>query len=159
MDAVKIHAMGGASPAEKVTVHHNTNPTTTFPAVCLLDGDQPDAADPARRIHVLPGTVAPETHVFQRVSARLDELVAKLTVALHLPVHRQETVKSVIQRRGLTNRDRHLIWEQIGEDLDFTSGHTVATAFLATWAQAYPEEVTQIVAALGEALPIRAART
>ncbi|WP_309138679.1 AAA family ATPase [Nocardia cyriacigeorgica] len=156
MDAVKIHAMGGASPAAKVTEHHNANPTTTFPAVCLLDGDQADHVDPARRIHVLPGAIAPEDHVFQRVSARLDEVVAKLTVALHLPVHRQERVKSVVQQRGLTNRDRHLIWEQIGEDLDFTSGHIVATAFLATWAQAYSDEVTQIVSALGEALPIRA---
>ncbi|WP_249040516.1 ATP-dependent nuclease [Nocardia cyriacigeorgica] len=159
MDAVKIHAMGGASPAEKMTEHHNANPTTNFPAICLLDGDQAARVTPAKRIYTLPGVVAPEEHVFHRVLQRIDELAAKLTVALHLPVHRQEEVKSVIQRRGLTNRDRHVIWQQIGEDLDFTSSHTVSTAFLATWAQAYPEEVTQIVTALGDLLPVRGAGT
>ncbi|MFD5180954.1 ATP-dependent endonuclease [Nocardia sp. NPDC058379] len=155
MDAIKIHAMGGASPAMKVTEQHNANPTTTFPAICLLDGDQAEHVDPTRKVYALPGTAAPEAHVFQQVLDSLDELAAKMTVALHLPINRQEDVIAAVQNRASTNRDRHVIWEQIGEDLDFLSGHTVATAFLAIWAQAQPAQVSELVDSIGDALPRR----
>jgi hypothetical protein len=56
--------------------------------------------------------------------------------------------------RLLTNYDVHVIWEQIGEDLDFTAGRTVAAAFLAIWAQEFPEEVTTLVDQFRELLPI-----
>ncbi|WP_459549910.1 ATP-dependent nuclease [Nocardia sp. X0981] len=156
MEAIKIHAMGGASPAIKVTVQHNADPTSTFPAICFVDGDQASEVDPDNRIFTLPGSASPEAHVFHCVERRLDELAARLTLALHLPIERQEEVKSVVRQRALTNRDIHVIWEQIGADLDFMSGHTVASAFLATWAQAWPEEVKELVNKLGDLVTRRA---
>ena len=126
-----------------------------IPSVCLLDGDQAEYANSDHRIYNLPGTSSPEAHVLNQVSERLDELAAKLTIALLLPIEQQERVKRVVRQRALTNWDRHVIWEQIGEDLDFTSGHTVASAFLAIWAHSYPGEVSRIVDALGDLLPRR----
>ncbi|GAA3126875.1 hypothetical protein GCM10020254_87840 [Streptomyces goshikiensis] len=60
-----------------------------------------------------------------------------------------------MSERALTNWDRHMIWEQIGGDLDFTSGHIVKSAFLTTWALKFPEEVQDLVKAIGEQLPRR----
>ncbi len=155
LDAVKVHAMGGAQPAIKVNEQHKANPTTAFPSVCLLDGDQAEHANSDKRVYTLPGTRSPEAHVLNRVLERLDELAAKLTVALLLPLDQQERVKRVVRQRAVTNWDTHVIWEQIGEDLDFTSGHTVASAFLAIWAQAHTDEVDHLVDELGDLLPRR----
>lgn len=61
----------------------------------------------------------------------------------------------MVRERSLTNWDRHMLWEQIGGDLDFTSGHIVKSAFLTTWAQKFPEEVTALVEAIDDKLPRR----
>jgi hypothetical protein len=87
----------------------------------------------------------PESHVFDLVFERLDDLAAKLTVSMQMPTSAQERVKRVVGDRAFTNRDRHLIFEQIGEDLDFAAGMTVANAFLAMWTQERPEEVNNLI--------------
>jgi predicted ATPase len=135
MDAIKIHAMGGANPAIKVNEQHNVDPTATFPSVCLIDGDQPDLVNIDRRVYALPGPSSPEMFIFNRIYERLDEVAARLTVSMQLPSSRQEDVKKVVRNRQLTNRDPHVIFQQIGDDLDFTAGYIVANAFLAVWAQ------------------------
>ena len=139
--AIKVHGMGGHDPAVKVNVQHNNDPTRTFVSVALVDGDQPELADDARKIYVLPGDTYPEAHVFDTVLSELDTVVARLTLGLNLPVTDQSRVKSVIEQRASTNRDRHIIYEQIGADLDFTAELVVRNAFLAQWAQVKPDEV------------------
>ncbi|WP_431885172.1 ATP-dependent nuclease [Micromonospora wenchangensis] len=155
IDAIKIHAMGGAGPAIKVNEQHNIDPTSTFPSVCLLDGDQAELADDVKRVFLLPGSTLPESYVFSRVLDRIDVVAARLTAAMQLPLGRQEAVKNVVRQRALTNRDRHVIWEQIGEDLDFTAGFIVASAFLAVWGQEYPQEVQELVGKFVDLVPKR----
>jgi ABC-type phosphate transport system ATPase subunit len=155
IDAIKIHGMGGADPAIKVHQQHNVDPTAAFPSVCLIDADQATKADPARRIYTLPGHGDPEAHVFDVVHDRLDHVAAKLAVSLQLPASAQERVKQVVRDRALTNRDRHTVFEQIGEDLDFTAGLIVSTAFLAIWAQERPSEVTALVSNFSDLAPTR----
>jgi len=153
LDGIKVHRMGGASPAMKVNAQHNLDPTNAFPSVCLLDGDKEGSANPDNRVYLLPGDAHPETHVLNRVMARIDTLAARLTVSLQLPPAQQENVKSKIKQRCLTNRDVHVIWEQIGEDLDFTASYTVRTAFLSIWAQEYPEDVCELLDPFQELIP------
>jgi hypothetical protein len=65
---------------------------------------------------------------------------------MQLPSGQQDRVGAVVRERSLTNRDRHIIYQQVGDDLDFHSaGMIVASAFLAVWAQEYPDEVTSLV--------------
>lgn len=155
IDAIKVHGMGGAGPAMKVNEQHNLDPTATFPSICIVDGDHPELADPDKKIYILPGDQFPEAHVFQRVLERLDVAAARLTVSMQLPASQQERVKTVVRARALTNRDRHVIYEQIGEDLDFTAGLIIASAFLAVWAQEYPEEVERLVGQFSDLVPER----
>lgn len=155
LDAIKIHGMGGAHPAITVNEQHNADPTARFPSVCLVDGDKREEMDEAARVFALPGEQSPEAHIFQRVLDRLDVDAARLTVSMQLPPSAQERVKEVVRERVLTNRDRHVIFEQIGEDLDFTSRATVAQAFLAIWAQGYPDEVEELISGFVDQLPRR----
>ncbi len=155
LDAVKIHGMGGADPAIKVNNQHNIDPTSSFPSVCVLDGDQAHRVDASERIFALPGHSSPEAHILGRVLERLDALAAKLAMYLQLSLHQQERVKEVVRQRAMTNWDRHVIWEQIGADLDFTAGNIVASAFLTAWALEFPEEVNDLVESLGDLLPRR----
>lgn len=153
MDAIKIHSMGGEAPARKVNEQHNIDPTSKFPSIAILDGDQ--GSHISTTVLTLPGVSDPETHVFDAVFSRLETVAARLAVSLQLPPSSQERVKERVTSRALTNHDRHTIFEQIGEDLDFTSGHVVASAFLAMWAQEYPEEVTTLVDGFRDRLPLR----
>lgn len=155
MDAVKVHAMGGWGPAITVNEQHNQDPTATFKSVCLLDGDQRGKADETSRIFALPGDQSPEAHVFQRVFDRLDNEAARLAVSMQLPSGSQERVKDAVRQCLLTNRDRHLIFGQIGDLLDFTAEETVENAFLAIWAQTNRDEVDELLAGFIDELPRR----
>jgi hypothetical protein len=89
------------------------------------------------------------------VHDRLDHVAARLTVSMQLPSSAQERGKQVVRDRALTNRDRHTVFEQIGEDLDFTAGLAVASAFLAIWAQECPAEVTSLLSNFSGLLPMK----
>ncbi len=154
MKAVEVHGMGGADPAIKVNAQHNVDPTSSFPSICIIDGDQEGKANPTERVFALPGHGDPEAHVFDVVNDNLEKLAARLAVSLQLPASAQERVKKVVADRALTNRDRHVVFEQIGEDLDFISATTVANAFLALWAQERPQEVTALTAGFEDLLPL-----
>ena len=153
IDAVKVHGMGGAAPAVKVNEQHNLDPTVGFPSIALLDGDQTQLENREARVFLLPGPEIPETHVFAGVRARIDEVAARLAVSLQLPSTHQDRVRAVVNNRAVTNRDRHVVFQQIGDDLDFLSAYTVANAFIALWAQEYPEEVRRMVEPFAELLP------
>lgn len=155
IDAVKVHGMSGADPAIKVNEQHNLDPTRNFPSVCFIDADQSAKAHPGKRVYVLPGTSDPEAHVFDVVLGRIDHVAARLAVSMQLPTSAQERVKQVVRDRALTNRDRHVVFEQIGEDLDFTAALIVASAFLAIWAQERPEEVAALVANFADLAPMK----
>jgi ABC-type multidrug transport system ATPase subunit len=156
LDAIKVHAMGGATPAKRVNEQHNRDPTAQFPSVALVDGDKDAIADPSGKVFVLPGGRAPEDHIFQRVLDVLETQAARLTISMQLPIEMQERVKQVVSARGRTNRDRHMIFEQIGEDLDFTAGAIVSQAFLAIWAQTNRPEIKAIFDAFVDLLPMQA---
>jgi energy-coupling factor transporter ATP-binding protein EcfA2 len=168
---IKIHALGGAAPARDHTRFHNSNPTRSFPAMCLLDGDKrlEDGFMPEQVIfdHALssgryadivfaPGESSPEEYVFDRIVENIDKvgnLLGKLTLALLLDTPMQERVRESINRRSKTNHDRHNVFAQVGEDLDFLSETVVKRAFVNTWANAFPVEVARIWDPAADLLP------
>lgn len=162
---IEIHSLGGASPARDHTRFHNSNPVRRFRAVALLDGDKrsedgytPDEiADPretgetslSRRADIVygPGDGHPESAVFEDIHDNLDtigNLLGKLTIALQLDTPMQSRVRASIEERRRTNRDVHVIFGQIGEDLDFLSESLVQRAFLSAWANTFPDKVSEI---------------
>ena len=162
---IEIHSLGGASPARDHTRFHNSNPLRKFRAVALLDGDKRgedgyesreiteatdnDETPTAGRADIIygPGDSHPETAVFEDIHDNLDQignLLGKLTLALQLDTPMQGRVRQAIEERRRTNRDVHVVFAQIGEDLDFLAESLVQRAFLTTWANAFPEKVAEI---------------
>lgn len=144
LSAIKVHGMGGHDPAIKVNRYHNGDPTRRYESVALVDGDQRALVDPNEQVFSLPGTVDPEAHVLDTVLAEIETVAARLTAALNLPLSDQERVKDTVRRRAQSNRDRHIIFAEIGEDLDLTAELVVQNAFLAQWAQLVPREVDEM---------------
>jgi hypothetical protein len=140
--------MGGARTVNR---QRNVDPTRTFDSICILDGDQ--SADPSHNVFVLPGDTYPENYVFDFVLSNIDDLAAKLTVMLGLRVEQQESVKEAVRKRALTNADRHMIFEQVGEDLGFLAGLVVKNSFLTLWAQS-GQNGREMVAPFLDRLPV-----
>lgn len=145
LSVISVHGMGGHDPAIRVNHHHNLDPTRTFESVAIIDGDQRALSSEEDRVFVFPGDSDPEAHIFDVVHRDLNTLAARLTVALNLPITEQSRVASIVNERALLNEDRHIIFAQIGEDLDFTSEVIVQNAFLALWAQVRPGEVADLI--------------
>ncbi|MGI5187139.1 ATP-dependent nuclease [Promicromonospora sp. CA-289599] len=162
---IEIHSLGGAAPARDHTRFHNANPLRRFRVAALLDGDKRnedgyesrEITDPSDttdtpgegRADLVygPGDGHPEATVFEDIQGSLDivgNLLGKLTLALQLDTPMQSRVRASIEERNRTNRDIHLIFGQIGEDLDFLAESLVQRAFLSTWANAFPEKVAAV---------------
>jgi predicted ATPase len=151
LDAIEIHAMQGDGTAVKINEHHNADPTVAFPSVCFLDGDS--RQETGDRVFRLPGEV-PETYIFYKVVECIETAVARLAAGLHVPLSRQAEVIEVARDVGLTCRDPHLLFAQIGERLGLLSEIIVRGAFLGVWADDYPEEVEALFAPLDDLLPL-----
>jgi hypothetical protein len=121
--SIKIHGLGGASPARDHTRFHNAKPTKSLPAVALLDGDkrQEDGFYPKELLEdesegsppigvditFGPGDGSPEAAVFGQVLQNLDKignLIGKLTLAMQLDTPRQARVRASLEERASTNR-------------------------------------------------------
>jgi AAA domain, putative AbiEii toxin, Type IV TA system len=144
MLGAEVHKLGGAGVVRKLTIAHNDNPSIAFKAMGIVDGDVPSEVDEERHVYAFPGTGDPELHVANAVADKLDSVAARLALNLGLRSSDQQRVADAVRSRILTNRDPHLVFEQIGEDLDFLGGEAVAHAFLTQWAENYPEEVVAI---------------
>ncbi|NKS29293.1 hypothetical protein GS534_00945 [Rhodococcus hoagii] len=93
--------------------------------------------------------------MFDAVLERLDSVAARLAVAMHMPTSAQARVKQVVTDRALTNRDRHVVFRQIGDDLDFTAETIVTNAFLAIWAQECAGDIKQLVDSFIDIAPLK----
>ncbi|UWX98465.1 ATP-binding protein [Arthrobacter zhaoxinii] len=155
---VAIHAVGGHGNAAKFARAHNDNPAISFRAMAILDGDMKDKVDQDKMIVAFPGDSDPELHVAISIASILDRVAAKIAVSFGLPVSEQTRVSEVIRSRMRTNHDPHVLFEQIGEDLDFTAGITVERTFLGLWAEEFPEEVEAIFAPVKAVMPRRSSK-
>ncbi|NED15815.1 AAA family ATPase [Streptomyces sp. SID9124] len=160
---IEIHKLGGAAPARDHTRFHNSSPARRFFAIALLDGDKRTESGFEPRdvsishsedenktfpdIAFIPGDGDPEDFIIDRILAGIKQvptLLGKLTISLHLDSFMQESVRQSVIQRSYTTGDRHNIFRQIGEDLDFLSEELVQRAFITTWAYAFPEDVDEM---------------
>jgi energy-coupling factor transporter ATP-binding protein EcfA2 len=152
LDAITIHAMAGDATAVKVNQYHNVSPVRNFPSVCFIDGDSQQQESNEKAVYRLPGE-SPETYVYHKVLDRIEECAAKLAAGMQVPLEMQAEVVAVVRSTANTNRDPHVIFSQVGERLGLISERVVQGAFLAMWAQMYPEEVRAILDPIKNVLP------
>jgi hypothetical protein len=153
MDAVSVHSMEGDGTAVTVSRSHNQDPTVQQPAICLIDGDSKQKEDDGARIFRLPGQ-SPESYIFDQVLAKLDGVAGELAVALLRPYEEHDRVAQIVRSIRNTNRDPHLLFNQVGKTLGLLPEPRVREAFLAIWTRSYPAIVHNILEPFKQELPM-----
>lgn len=144
VEFVEVYPMQGDGAAVQVHHHHNISPASRGKSFCFIDGDSRQKDDPDKLIFRLPGE-SPEAHVYDTLIDRLEECCGELAVALHQRFENQAAVMEVVRSVRLTNRDPHVIFNQVGRRLGFISETVVKSAFLSTWTKYYELECAQTI--------------
>jgi predicted ATPase len=151
-EGVEIHELLGDGTAVKINKNHNADPSAKFPSACFIDGDSQQSESVENRVFRLPGA-APEAYIFDSVLAKAASHGGILAVRLLQPYEAADEVVAKLKNIRLTNHDPHVLFSQIGQALGLIPESTVRDAFLATWAQAYPEHAAAILAPIETLLP------
>lgn len=171
LKSIEIHALGGASPARDQARHNNlNNPARKYFAISLLDGDKrsQDGYDPESTswlnmedgrpyVTFIPGSGHPEAVILDALEADIDangKVLPRLTLALQMDTAHQTEVSDAIELASRTNRDRHTVFSDIGETLDFLAEDVTARAFVSTWANFHDEDVRSMWDPVRSFLPL-----
>ncbi|MCE4027253.1 AAA family ATPase [Microbacterium sp. Au-Mic1] len=171
LKSIEIHALGGASPARDQAKHNNlNNPARKYPAIALLDGDKltEDGYSPSSTselnmpdgtpfVSFLPGDDDPEAVIFGDMVEAIStngKVLPRLALALQLDTADQGQVSDAIELALRTNRDRHTVFAEIGESLDFLAEEVVSRAFVSTWTNFHEAKVRHIWDPVAPLLPL-----
>jgi ABC-type multidrug transport system ATPase subunit len=169
LKGVEIHALGGAAQARDQARHNNRSPARRFKALAFLDGDKRAQADfnPEMRedlniegspfVSFFAGTTDPEDVIVEQIALLAESngrVMPRLTLALQMDTGHDSEVAEVLRTRLLTNTDRHEIFNEIGEDLDFLGEAVTARAFVSTWANFNDEAVRALWEPVAAHLPL-----
>ncbi|MDP8237269.1 MAG: ATP-binding protein [Candidatus Erginobacter occultus] len=150
-DQVEVYAVSGNGNAKRIHNGHRDNPAIQSVSFCYLDGDSQQIEDIARSVYRMPGS-QPEATVVENVCQHLDDDLAILTVSCQRPPEAQEIVREAVNRVRSTNRDPHLLFNQIGIEIGFVSEIIVRGAFLAIWMRRNGAIVDALIAPICEAI-------
>lgn len=131
-DQLEVHAVHGDGNAVITHRGHLANPSINFKSLCIIDGDSQQREDVEAGIIRLPGA-QPELAVFDAIRGRMSEDLAILTVSCQRPPETQELVRRTIDEVSSTNRDPHLLFNQVGIKIGFVPEAIIRGAFLVLW--------------------------
>jgi hypothetical protein len=150
-DQVEVHAVAGDGNAKRIHLAHRDNPSLDSTSFCYLDGDSAQVGDPDRGVYRLPGA-QPEAYIVDSVRSHLPDDAAVLTVSMQRAPEAQASVLGAVDEVCSTNRDPHLLFNQIGMKAGFVSEVIVRGAFIAIWSRRNRDEVKEIVDPIRSAL-------
>ncbi|MBI4337408.1 MAG: AAA family ATPase [Chloroflexi bacterium] len=128
----EVHAVSGDGNAVKIHRNRLQDPSARHKSLCVIDGDSQQPEDKQAGVFRLPGA-QPELQVFGDVYQHILNNIAILTVSMQLPPTKQDCVRKVLQEVSLTNRDPHVIFNEIGIRLGFIPEVVVKGAFVNLW--------------------------
>ena len=131
-DQIEVHAVSGDGNAVRIHRNRLDDPSSRHHSLCLIDGDSQQLSEESFGVFKLPGT-QPETQVFNDVFSQLTSNIALLTVSLQLDPTKQDFVTRMIGEVSSTNRDPHIIFNQIGIKIGFIPEDIVKGAFVNLW--------------------------
>ena len=129
---VEVYAVAGDGNAVNTHESHRKNPSISFKSLCIIDGDSRQIENTENGIYRLPGK-QPELAVYEDMLSHLDEQIALLTVSCQRSPESQGDVRKKIENIIKTNRDPHLLFNQVGIEIGFVSEDIIRGAFLSLW--------------------------
>lgn len=142
-EQVEVHAVAGDGNAVMTHQAHIANPAITFNSLCIIDGDSGQQEDKTAGIIRLPGE-QPELTIFENANERLNTDLAILTVSCQRAPEAQEHVRTAMAEVIHTNRDPHLLFNQLGIKIGFVPENIVRGAFLSLWVRTNNEFCNQL---------------
>ncbi len=145
IEEIGIYAVNGEGQAYSVHTGHRSNPALAgkLKSLCILDGDSSKEENIEAGVIKLPGA-NPESVVFNYVRSDISTLGMKMAVALHISPEKEIRVREIIEEVSRTNRDPHLLFNQMGQRIGFTSEKIVSSAFIVQWMDGNKDEVKRI---------------
>lgn len=134
VDGEQVASYYVAGDGNAINTHraHNKNPAIGFKSLCVLDGDSAQPDSEAEGVLRLPGK-QPELTVYSDTLDRLESVLALVTVSCQRAPESQPQVEKAIRSIITTNRDPHLLFNQLGIAIGFVSEVIVRGAFLSLW--------------------------
>lgn len=142
-EQLEVHAVAGDGNAVVTHRAHIANPSISFNSLCIIDGDSCQQDDDSNGIIRLPGS-QPELTIFENANQRLDTDLAILTVSCQRGPEAQEQVRSAMSEVIHTNRDPHLLFNQLGIKIGFVPENIIRGAFLSLWVRTNPDFCNQL---------------
>jgi hypothetical protein len=145
MDEIGVYALSGDGQAHAIHASHQKNPAVSskLKSVCIVDGNSKVQEDITHGVLKLPGDV-PEAEVFNYVRANIDKLAMELAVALHLSTEKDAWVKKIVESVSMSNRDPHLLFNQVGRAAGLIPANIVASAFIGLWLSGNTDKIKPI---------------
>jgi len=119
-ERIEVHSVQGDGNAISIHQSHRKNPSIESKSLCILDGDSRQEDSEDEGVFRLPGG-QPELSVYQSVADNIDSNLAILTVSMQRSPESQAEVRSAVESVLSTNRDPHLMFNQVGLLVGFTS--------------------------------------
>ena len=155
-NSIEIHAMAGDGTAVAINKYHNNDPSIRFKSICIIDGDSRQEESSENKVYRLPGQ-CPEKYIYDKVleliSNSNDTKIGELSLLLQKKFEDSSFVEQKIRQIGLTCRDHHLLFSQIGKSIGFISETVVKGAFLHLWSRYCTEESGNILSIIKENIP------
>lgn len=148
-EQLEVHAVAGDGNAVITHRAHIANPSISFNSLCIIDGDSRQQDDATNGIIRLPG-LQPELTIFENAHVRLETDLAILTVSCQRGPEAQEQVRASMNEVIHTNRDPHLLFNQLGIKIGFVPENIIRGAFLSLWVRTNPEFCDQLAVKVRE---------
>lgn len=149
---VEVYSVAGDGNAVNTHISHKNNPAISFRSVCIIDGDSSQQDDDGNGIYRLPGR-QPEIEVYENILGHLDDQLALLTVSCQRSPESQEMVREKVAEVIRTNRDPHLLFNQVGIEIGFVSEDIVRGAFFSLWIRNNEDFCNSLAKNIGDILP------
>lgn len=131
-NSLEIHAMAGDGTAVAINKYHNDDPSVKFKSICIIDGDSKQQDSEADKVFRLPGE-SPEKYIYGKVVELIsnpnETKIGELSLLLQKRYEDSNFVEKKIKDVGITCRDYHLLFSQIGKSIGFISETVVKSAF------------------------------
>lgn len=152
-DQIEVHKAGGYPSVVDVLKHHQKNPTTTAPAVAVIDGDNPPLPAPNDDVITLPDGL-PEAVVFGFIHDNAEEMAAFIKQRCQCPSISQDAVVKAVRDVQIDTTDGHLYFAKLGEKLGFISEIIIRRGLCSIYVEKSEEVVKPIVASIRKQLKL-----
>ena len=148
-EGMVIHPGGGYPNTVYLTRFHNENPTINVSAICLIDGDIYDPESP--NAAALPdfafflGHGVPERIIFEYIHGNRVEFSGLIQQRCLLTAFDQQRIVSAIEAVHRSACDPHVIYQALGEQLNFHSAISIRNGFMNIFNEKNAEFWTPVV--------------